>query len=899
MTCRSFAPFAAFALVAAACADQGTVVVTASLPSDALNWNKTLTVPQFNNPYVTLDSVDIAFTGGVSGSMKFENRDPISRSYSGKVTNELDLSSPTGAALLTVRPPNFTASGTLKPFDGTLDYDGDSGKSYTQDPISASGSATLTGSDLAPFIGSGTVGLPVAASVTTSLTTPGNFSTQVRSSASADITLTYHYSFTPASLGDRVWQDKNGNGIQDDGEPGVSGVTVQLLDGSGNPVLDGNGQPITTTTGANGIYGFSGLMPGEYMVKFVAPAGTSFTTQGWGTATDSDADVTTGLTAKIVLHSGDARTDIDAGLVGLQSVGDFVWLDADGDGIQEDGEPGIQNINVSLLDSTNTVVATMKTDVNGKYEFDGLMPGSYKVQFDAIGGYTRTTQSAGSDRAKDSDADATSGLTATFTLNAGDHRTDIDAGYKGSLMLGDRVWFDANANGIQDDGENGIKNVTVHLLKADGTPVLDSSGNPVIDVTDENGNYLFTDLLPGNYRVKVDAPSGYTFTGRQAGNDVNVDSDVDGSGRTDVVALTQDNLSVDAGLYGTLCLGDRVWKDLDKDGLQDSCEPGIPGVKVHLIDAGGTDILDTVTDKNGYYKFQNLVPGDYTVQFDAPDGYGFTKLTSDTRYRASDSNADPATGKAAVTLVSNDATVDAGLIGALKIGDTVWLDCDGDGIFDSDQGEKGLKNVRVYLYANGNYNNAIASTVTDANGHYLFMGLQPGTYVVRVEKNDLPAGSTQTNHYGTTTPYYGLGSVTTADNLYFDFGFKPYTPSKGCTHKWWCCNTNCWSWDCLWIGNKCHTRTTVCAWMKRDDCGDKSICMYQRLCAAKLNVGSGCNESKVYTCGRTSCTLKDAIRRADAWMCNHPVGCNVSERSNDWQSICDVFNILDAHCNGK
>ena len=70
--------------------------------------------------------------------------------------------------------------------------------------------------------------------------------------------------------------------------------------------------------------------------------------------------------------------------------------------------------------------------------------------------------------------------------------------------------------------------------------------------------------------------------------------------------------------------------------------------------------------------------------------------------------------------------------------------------------------------------------------------------------------------------------------------------------------------------------------MKRDDCGDKSVCLYQRLCSAKLNIGNGCDGGKVYTCGKTRMCLKDAIKCADAWMAKYPVGCNVKEERQGW-----------------
>ena len=893
---RSFGIAAALAAAGVASAQTvtGTTTVGGSLPFASTDWNSSIVVPKFNNPLVRLDKVQIKFHGIDKGSVRIENQDEgIAQPYSVNIAYSLLLGDAAGNPLLLIHPMAYAKSGSLPVYDGTTDFGGTSGFSVLDLQSEDTGTATLTAAgDVAAFVGTGSLGLPVNAMADAQIIASANVAKSVRNQSAADVQVVYTYSYTPAKVGDKVFFDANQDGVQGSAERGVPGVAVHLLDKDGNVVAN-------TTTDGSGVYGFSGLMPGDYSVKFDLPAGAAFTTQGQGGDANLDSDAgATGGTASFTLHSGEDRKDIDAGLVGKQSIGDRVWLDSNANGIQDGGEPGLVGIGVSLLDTSGNVLGTTTTAADGKYAFNGLLTGSYVVRFDPIGGYLRTTQGVGNDRALDSDADA-DGKSGVVVLKAGDNRTDIDAGYKGSLMLGDRVFFDANANGLQDANEVGIAGVKVALLNANGTPVLDGNGVAITDVTDSMGGYLFTDLLPGNYKVKFDKPAGYTFSGRDAGVNEALDSDVDGAGLTDVIALTQDNLNVDAGVYGTLCLGDRVWKDLDKDGLQDPCEPGVAGVKVTLLDKSGNALGSTTTNANGYYAFTNLVPGDYTVVFDAPAGYGFTKAFQGTN-RAIDSNADPVTGRASVTLGNNDSTIDAGLVGALKIGDTVFLDCDGDGV--QDPNEPGIPGVRVTLWGDSNGNGVpdyTLTTTTDKDGHYQFLGLGSGGYYVSINPYDLPRNVVQSTKYGTNLPYVDYGTLGSADNLFFDFGFKPCSAPAACHPKWWSCNTKSWQWDCLWVGGKCHTKTQVCAWMKRDDCGDKSICLYQRLCAAKLNIGNGCNGGKVYTCGKTTLCLKDAIKCADAWMATHPVGCNIKDTHKDWAVICDVFAILDAHCNGR
>jgi uncharacterized repeat protein (TIGR01451 family) len=207
-----------------------------------------------------------------------------------------------------------------------------------------------------------------------------------------------------ASLGNRVWNDVNNNGIQDDGESGVAGVTVNLLD-SGNNVL------ATTTTDASGLYTFTNLAPGSYVVEFVKPAGTLFSPQfqGGDPAKDSNANPTTGKSDLVTLVAGQFDETIDAGLFTpsvepeLASLGDRVWLDANQNGVQDDGESGVAGVLVTLYRENGEEVATDTTDGAGNYLFTNLPPGSYYVHFARPQGYVFTRYNVG-DPAQDSNA---------------------------------------------------------------------------------------------------------------------------------------------------------------------------------------------------------------------------------------------------------------------------------------------------------------------------------------------------------------------------------------------------------------------------------------------------------------------------------------------------------------
>jgi uncharacterized repeat protein (TIGR01451 family) len=111
------------------------------------------------------------------------------------------------------------------------------------------------------------------------------------------------------------------------------------------------------------------------------------------------------------------------------SLGDFVWEDYDGDGIQDDGEPGVEGVTVNLKDEDGNIIDSQETGPNGEYLFTELTPGTYSVAFELPTGFTFTDLNEGGNEALDSDADpAMNGMTETVTLDYGDNYEDLDAG---------------------------------------------------------------------------------------------------------------------------------------------------------------------------------------------------------------------------------------------------------------------------------------------------------------------------------------------------------------------------------------------------------------------------------------------------------------------------------------
>jgi serine-aspartate repeat-containing protein C/D/E len=126
--------------------------------------------------------------------------------------------------------------------------------------------------------------------------------------------------------------------------------------------------------------------------------------------------------------------------------------------------------------------------------------------------------------------------------------------------------------------------------------------------------------------VTVSNPAGYVFSPQNQGDDDALDSDVDEFGVAAAVTVGSDqtNLTIDAGLYQPVTVGNFVWEDLDADGIQDDGEPGLAGVSVTLRDASGNAVGSPVTTgTDGAYGF-TVAPGTYWVQFGGRAGYEFS-----------------------------------------------------------------------------------------------------------------------------------------------------------------------------------------------------------------------------------------------------------------------------------
>ena len=499
----------------------------------------------------------------------------------------------------------------------------------------------------------------------------------------------------PAALGDYVWIDLNRDGIQDPDEPGVNGVRVRLytVDDSGKVSDAPLAETVTAAQeGKDGYYFFDNLTKGRYVVEFDITSlrndlglyqyGFTTANQGAGDhpeTADSDAknavDGNDRIMRTDVIPLDYQQTDLtwDAGLVYYSALGGYAYDDRNYNDVQDLGIP-LTGTKVSLYRVIDNVreeqpIATAVVDENGEYLFEYLLEGEYQVLFEYPEGYQAVLPNIGGDDALDSDVfetapDLNSGYTQTIRLPANSISLHNDGGARLYGAIGDYVWLDANKNGIQDAGEEPVQNVTVYLQMREGGSSIWKKVDTT--TTNEKGYYVFESLKGGpdvdcQYRVCFDLPGGSVITVPFAGTDRAADSNVqgfylDGWGYpSDVISIGygQRDMTIDAGIVVTSgSVGDYVWLDTNRNGIQDEEDTGLEGIRVVLEYSPSGDVSDdtqwiqageTTTNEKGYYRFDELSEGYYRVKFQILEPYTITlvnqgdaALDSDGRYQLED-----------------------------------------------------------------------------------------------------------------------------------------------------------------------------------------------------------------------------------------------------------------------
>jgi large repetitive protein len=416
----------------------------------------------------------------------------------------------------------------------------------------------------------------------------------------------------PASLAGTVYDDNNGDGTLEPGEPGIAEVTLTL---TGTDDLGGSVNRIATTDN-NGNYQFLSLRPGTYTISETQPL-LLF-----------DGDETIGSAGGVqLLNDQITRIPLAPATVGIgYNFGEFrssliqgsVYQDDNNNGLQDPGETGIRGVTVTLSGTTSegaSIQRVTTTNRNGVYRFVGLLPGTYTISESQPAAFLDGKEHVGSLGGALPANDVISSI-PLVTHQAG---TDYDFGELQPASISGSVYYDANDSGARDPGETGIPGTTIKLT---GTDDLGASISQAA-TTDANGSYLFVGLRPGTYAITETQPAGFldgeetigSAGGQQLVND-----------QTTNIPLTPGNAAsnYNFGEFKPSSIAGIVYLDRNDDAAIEPGEPDIAGVMIRLTgtDRNGSPVsLSTTTVANGRFVFTDLLPGNYQVNEIQPAGY--------------------------------------------------------------------------------------------------------------------------------------------------------------------------------------------------------------------------------------------------------------------------------------
>ena len=231
----------------------------------------------------------------------------------------------------------------------------------------------------------------------------------------------------PAEVSGFVWDDKNADGLRRRTETPLEGIAVELLSADGDVISE-------TATDADGAYAFAGLRPGEMRVRFTLDGSCVFTDYNEKGSIIRQTNSNVGETDLFALRAGEVRADVSAGSLTAGRVGDRVWVDENGNGLQDSGEPGLENVTVILIrvaaDYSESECRRTVTDAAGRYRFDFVRPGTYRVQFELPDGYAPTVSMPDypAINSKLETDTRRPGFTATFQVRSGETYLAADAG---------------------------------------------------------------------------------------------------------------------------------------------------------------------------------------------------------------------------------------------------------------------------------------------------------------------------------------------------------------------------------------------------------------------------------------------------------------------------------------
>lgn len=548
----------------------------------------------------------------------------------------------------------------------------------------------------------------------------------------------------PAKITIHAFVDANSNGSCGNNEKDKSNVQVSLIDMAGEVAAAG-------ATDRDGEVTLS-VNAGTYYVKVAAPAGFGFGPKGNGyTLNQSIMSAAAGReqqSGAVELEAGKTlKTGI--GLVEMGGVAGTVWNDLNGDGIWQTGEPGIAGIQLYLEGKKNGLKLETVTDANGEYAFTQASDGVYVLKCVVPDEYV-TTQKV---KDKKPDAETLSIMTteadrigeAEVTVKNGKTAANNNIGLVDGVIISGMCFFDANHNGIYDEGDQPLPGVELRLARQSNNVLLQHV------VSDENGEYRFVGQRGSTFTLRANLDKGYFFTvlsDDPAGNQFKPNGEKTERRLTDITLENGAHQTINLGALKYGSIEGRVYYDKNFSGKWEKGEKLETGKTVTLYNENGEQVATKKTNNNGLYTFTKLMPGKYYVGMEQKKGYAFTSMGGDNLMQAQLDG----TGRTTLidlTLGQDVENAGAGLIVPAYVKGVFYADANDNGQYD--KGESALEGTVIYLMNE----NGAANAITMGKSAEFTISAAPGTYYLQYE---LPEGGIFVEGSQEKTDWFTLGT---------------------------------------------------------------------------------------------------------------------------------------------
>ena len=521
------------------------------------------------------------------------------------------------------------------------------------------------------------------------------------------------------SLSGMVFEDMNNNGVLDEGEPGVEGVTVHLEGKKSGAAMD-------VTSGEDGLYVFENLPDDVYTISAALPEGMLFARYS---KTGGDLrSIFSGATRQRQYPVKNAAqvTDKNIGLVQKGAIRGTAFLDLNYNGVMDEGEPGYEGVTLEAIKISNgESLGKTVTGKDGSFALENLRGGDYRLRAilpDDGSIFTVTATADQGNRFEQKNGRRESSVQPYSIVSGGEAYALVGVA-RGATITG-TVFEDADYNGVLNGKEKILSGLKVQAVDGDGNAVAS-------DTTGAKGSYKLSGILPGTYTVQVQRKKGYGFTrvrdSEKGGNHVIALEGEMGVTAPITVTMGESYADVNAGMLPSSTVSGQLFQDSNDNGLWDENEPGMVQAQVRLYSQEAEIDLTQPVQADGSFFFDGVMPGEYTLTYVLPEHCEMART-------ADGGNTARATDITITVTMGEKAA--APLAGAVELGTyegVAFHDANGNGV--QDPGEEPVYGATLTFTPD----RATASQVqvsSDVDGRFSVQGLRPANYTLSAEAAD-------------------------------------------------------------------------------------------------------------------------------------------------------------------